>query len=641
MQGRRSSDGRGRRLSGDAKASAALGKGLIAIIAVIAVAAVAVTAAGGIGGDSSEDSGVRTISYDLGGCTNSDSNPSEYTEGTPVDIGEPTAPDGQLFIGWYTDSEHTQEFEGIDEDTRGDITLYAYTCPDYSLKKFDMSISGWETDSGHTYTIAGTGSIEVYSFNENTHEFYCHESVSLTYTEGTYSNTVTDSDTDWEDFGPDNYEDYTNAGTEILNIGGVSYTCTIYEKTEDGMTEKIWVADGQEYKVRISGTNDGVSSMIEMTVTGVSDFTPAESYDVDVMAGNGITVTGYGSYVPGTDVTLTAAAADGYEFSGWYDEEFNLLSEDPTYSTGAVYEDTLIFALNTKFDDEPANWDIVGAAGASITMAADTGYTGTDSNKWLIFPITSDSDSQSQTTGDATITHTFTKPGFYFVMTAQNADDEVHTGVIQFAYIDGSIARTVTWTYTGNNTAYTANYYITFSDLVKYADFPVDERNSYSNNRVKVTQFVDYTDTTIQNLASAMQSCISTYGSSWTEVQKATFVLNFVQSLTYELDSVGTGHSEYWKFGVETLYDTKGDCEDVSILYCSLMKAMGYNVCLIRLPGHCMAGIEVSGASGSYYNLTYDGTVHQMFTCECTATTPIGFLGDDYQNVNAILYWVS
>ena len=108
------------------------------------------------------------------------------------------------------------------------------------------------------------------------------------------------------------------------------------------------------------------------------------------------------------------------------------------------------------------------------------------------------------------------------------------------------------------------------------------------------------------------------------------FVLRFVQSLEYTYDNASTPSNEYWRYAVETLVDETGDCEDTSILFASIMEAMGYDAVLINLPGHIAVGIYgAQGYSGTYY--LYGG--QRYYYCETTGNgwtmgqLPPGFQG--------------
>jgi hypothetical protein len=77
--------------------------------------------------------------------------------------------------------------------------------------------------------------------------------------------------------------------------------------------------------------------------------------------------------------------------------------------------------------------------------------------------------------------------------------------------------------------------------------------------------------------------------------ENAMNVLVFVQSLPYAEDSV-----EYTRYPLETLKDDVGDCKDKSILAAALLHEMGYEVALLKYPGHMALGISIN-AQGKYF----------------------------------------
>jgi len=83
------------------------------------------------------------------------------------------------------------------------------------------------------------------------------------------------------------------------------------------------------------------------------------------------------------------------------------------------------------------------------------------------------------------------------------------------------------------------------------------------------------------------------------ESEKTQLAVDFVQSLPYIKDSIGTGYDEYPKFIEETLVELEGDCEDSTILLGSILGTMGLDVVFVTFPGH--VGVGVNGDySGSY-----------------------------------------
>lgn len=86
----------------------------------------------------------------------------------------------------------------------------------------------------------------------------------------------------------------------------------------------------------------------------------------------------------------------------------------------------------------------------------------------------------------------------------------------------------------------------------------------------------------------------------YSKLEKAAFVVAFVQCLTYNPDSVTTFSDEYPRYPIETLFDRGGDCEDTSILAVALLGGMGYDVALLIYDEHVAVGIAVD-TYGTYY----------------------------------------
>ena len=98
------------------------------------------------------------------------------------------------------------------------------------------------------------------------------------------------------------------------------------------------------------------------------------------------------------------------------------------------------------------------------------------------------------------------------------------------------------------------------------------------------------------------------------DVTRAQAVLNFVQcAIWYERDSDLFGAEDFWASPAETLYLHRGDCEDTSILLCSIYLAMGYRCAMLDFPGHVAVGV-------------YLGDSEDYLFCE-TATDSAGRLG--------------
>ena len=98
----------------------------------------------------------------------------------------------------------------------------------------------------------------------------------------------------------------------------------------------------------------------------------------------------------------------------------------------------------------------------------------------------------------------------------------------------------------------------------------------------------------------------------WKPEKKVNFVLAFVQTIPYEKDKT-TGYDEFYKYPTETLAEGKGDCEDSSMLFASILSGLDYESALIDLPGHIAVGVKGNFQGGS---VTYEKD--KYFFCETT-----------------------
>ena len=80
----------------------------------------------------------------------------------------------------------------------------------------------------------------------------------------------------------------------------------------------------------------------------------------------------------------------------------------------------------------------------------------------------------------------------------------------------------------------------------------------------------------------------------YSDKMRATAALWFVQtSIRYTSDQELYGCSEFWATPLETLYLHRGDCEDTSVLLCSLYLAMGLDCVLLDYDGHEAVGVSL------------------------------------------------
>ena len=115
------------------------------------------------------------------------------------------------------------------------------------------------------------------------------------------------------------------------------------------------------------------------------------------------------------------------------------------------------------------------------------------------------------------------------------------------------------------------------------------------------------------------------------DVNKLNYASSFVQHLEYMEDST---ELDYPRYPIETIFNKKGggDCEDKAILTASILKNMGYNVSLLRLPDHMAVGVNLSADAISDFNFYIDG---YYFLETTTERNPCGFVPKEYKDLTS------
>lgn len=110
----------------------------------------------------------------------------------------------------------------------------------------------------------------------------------------------------------------------------------------------------------------------------------------------------------------------------------------------------------------------------------------------------------------------------------------------------------------------------------------------YGNMITNPMQLADYTNEYVVKIADALTPMLNQYD----ELFQAHEVVRFVSmNISYRTDDAIYGTTEYWATPTETLYLRCGDCEDRSILACSIMLAMGLDAVLLDYSNHCAPGV--------------------------------------------------
>ncbi len=175
-----------------------------------------------------------------------------------------------------------------------------------------------------------------------------------------------------------------------------------------------------------------------------------------------------------------------------------------------------------------------------------------------------------------------------------------------------TLSASYTWTFERHS--YSLQLNMTAAEYYEYKDQPI-ARSPDSADYATMRRYVTSTDPVVVKVATMLEGMAQ--NRSLDNEHAMDFMLAFVQNIGYSLDNVSTGHDDYWRYSVETLWDHTGDCEDLSILYASLMEATGHDAILLVFTSasHMAVGVECPGSSGTYFS--YDSISY--FYCETTA----------------------
>jgi len=210
----------------------------------------------------------------------------------------------------------------------------------------------------------------------------------------------------------------------------------------------------------------------------------------------------------------------------------------------------------------------------------------------------------------------------------QNQFSQGNNGILYYeiTYTESNIPNDKTY-----NRTYSWNFknkYWVFSE-----EIPIKLYDAYVNSAVSRTpqnnknmlNFVTSNDEVIINFANKLK--ILADNNRFNSVTTINFILKFVQqSVIYKPDNETKGKMEYWRFPVETLVEKKGDCEDSSVLFASIMDYLNYDTVLLLYSweendkkfGHLAVGIQLDGFQGDY---VIDNTGKKYYYCETTSTT--------------------
>jgi len=546
------------------------------------------------------------ITYELDDGTLSDNAPTTFVPGEELTIPYPTKPE-VIFQGWYLDENLEHFFKGDTSDLTGDIVLYAKWGEDLAGHSVTFIKSGYLDKSMDSYDVSGSLTCTYLYYNSDKESYFIRNDDTTTYDYKYIQQKYTkeESTTYWsKNVGREAVEEWTET---IETINGPVLCNAVKFVYDTGMTETLWMdANGWiTYKIEDYYYTEGFFYDTEYSVvyTMVSESVEEIKADcnINVFEGRGISVKGNdGPYKLGSSVTLTASTESGIKFSGWYDENFNLLSSKTSYNM-IVGGDITIYALNDDATDATITSDIELDLNNQLDLSDAT------------FTISNIESDKILTSDDGKFT--FEDGGIYEIWSTESDGRNGYFVVM----VKGDVYREFKWTF--DNYTYMLSLEIDYEDYLYAKDlYSVKERrtnssNNYAHDKTFVTY--SYTDDVMapymEELVNKMIDALKSRYSNISEKTLLNYVLKFSQSFEYQSDEEYMGYEEYWKFPLETLYDQGGDCEDTSILLCAIAHQcreklnMSYNTAMLLLPEHMAGAIKLSGSTKwSYAETTSD-----------------------------------
>ncbi len=188
------------------------------------------------------------------------------------------------------------------------------------------------------------------------------------------------------------------------------------------------------------------------------------------------------------------------------------------------------------------------------------------------------------------------------------------------------------WTFDGKE--YSLQLTIPSSSYAECLSNGVERQTHYDYADAKA--FVTSDDPIILDLLSKLEDMAE--DEQFSDRKTVDFVLSFCQGIEYSLDDDTVGVIEYWRFPVETLYDQTGDCEDTSLLFASLIEAMGYDAVMIMPPEHMAVGVAWSTIPGGA-SIQYGGKSY--YYCETTGVNMVmGYWPPEIEDKNCTIVQV-
>jgi hypothetical protein len=492
-------------------------------------------------------------------------------------------------------------------------------------KRITYEVSGRFTEGYFTsYTSTGTQSMTYLYYSSDKDVWFINYHSETTYDYGYRTSTVVNDDNRW---GLNDDSEVEEIGEEDIETKyyGTKHCRVIIIRNSDGSWEKQWGDEEETYHIEAGYEYDYVFSRgsyhIEFDLASVEHVDVDVNNTVTVYTDAGITVTGSGTYRIGDYVTVTAS---GNGFSAWLDENHNWLSSERSYTFQLGGTDVRLIAAGDPTTPYVSQTSVTLDCGVDLVSA-----------EWRI----EDQKGNEDVLSGAAPTYSFGSAGYYYITIDGTAADGSAYHGFRYVFVDGFSLKVFQFEYAGES--YTLTLNMSLGDYTEYYNkTPYNLRQDYAKNNREADKAFVVVDEYILDIADYFRDLQRTNG--WTDVETAGCILAFTQYIEYVSDTVSRGHSEWWKYPVETLYDQNGDCEDTSILCSAIYKAMGYKSALILMYGHMAVGLSTDGMSGKldctmYRNGYYFGETTDVIdlgeippgTPRFTALVPIDPLSEE------------
>ena len=545
---------------------------IVLIVAMVAIVGAVVLFAPGEKSDDDNNivkGEVYSISYVLNGGTLSSDAPAKYTTGEYMDLPVPENGD-KFFEGWYTDEGCTIPIGAIRKSTTGDQVLYASWADNLVGTGFVMDIEGKADSFLFKKNYSGTMSWQYEAYADGA--YYVQHDTNLRI--GGFGpfggNYINETDYYWTDEEDDDVA-YVYTGNKTIsgNFFGEkgSYLCEVWESEED--TQYVYRSN---YALKIESSSNGID--LTYTFKEPLTFEPVTEFEPTVYAYVGLSVDAPKTAKIGQSYTVTASGSDFY---GWY-------------------VDGQLATTSKTFTDTRASPDKVYVARTSEEYLVYEDRTLLFSDYGLVSPVTIVYDDGTTDEFKTGIEFKNNANGYFTLI-----DSSEPVQHILRLYKEKTTIFSVTWQYGTSlwsifGKSYTISFDMKYSDVYDYTSNGKDrdEFRSYSD----VSPYFTVDDKYVQLMCSELLKYKAQ--ESMTDREFAEFVMICVQTIPYQYDEVSRHAEEYWKYPAETFWDGGGDCEDSSILYCTLMKAMGYETALIVFYDHAMASIHFANDSDNY-----------------------------------------